>query len=117
MNASDVQTLLQQGRLDEAERAARQALQRQARDIESMNVLALIALRRGQFAPAQQMLEASLAVAPDHALTRDYLGRVHDASGNVDAAVAAHSAAVKLAPRMFVVRLHYAAALERASQI
>lgn len=116
MNAIDVQTLFQQGRLEEAERAAHQTLQRQPRDVESMNVLALIALRKGQLAPAQQMLEASLAIAPDHALTRHYLGRVHDASGNADGAVAAHGAAVRLAPQMFVVRLHYAAALERAGQ-
>jgi aspartate beta-hydroxylase len=116
MNANDVQTLLQQGRLDEAERAARQALQRRPQDIESMNLLALIALRRGQWAPAQQWLEASVKVNPDHALTRHYLGRVHDAAGNVDAAVAAHGAAVERAPQMFVVRLHYGAALERAGQ-
>jgi aspartate beta-hydroxylase len=117
MNANDVQTLFQQGRLDEAERAAQQALRLQPRDIESMNVLALIALRRGQLVPAQQWLDASLRVNPDHALTRHYLGRVHDAAGNVDAAVAEHHAAIRLAPQMFVVRLHYAAALERAGQI
>jgi aspartate beta-hydroxylase len=117
MNANDVQALLQQGRLDEAERAAQQALQRQPQDIESMNLLALIALRRGQLAPAQQWLEASIRVNPDHALTRHYLGRVHDAAGDVDAAVAAHAAAIERAPRMFVVRLHYGAALERAGQI
>jgi aspartate beta-hydroxylase len=117
MNANDVQTLFQQGRLDEAERAAHQALQRQPRDLESMNVLALIALRRGQLAPAQQWLDASIGVNPDHALTRHYLGRVHDATGNVDAAVREHRAALSRAPQMFVVRLHYAAALERAGEI
>jgi aspartate beta-hydroxylase len=117
MNTNDVQTLFQQGRLDEAERAARQALQRQPRNIEAMNVLGLIALRKGELAPAQQMLEASLAVAPEHALTRHYLGRVHDAAGDTNLAVAAHGDAVKLAPQMFVIRLHYAAALERAGQL
>lgn len=117
MNINDVQTLFQQGRLDEAERAAQQALQRQPRDFESMNVLALIALRRGQLAPAQQWLDESLRANPDQALTHHYLGRVHDAAGNVDAAVAAHGAAIKRAPQMFVVRLHYAAALERAGQV
>jgi aspartate beta-hydroxylase len=117
MNTNDVQTLFQQGRLDEAERVARQALQRQPRNIEAMNVLGLIALRKGQLAPAQQMLEASLAVAPEHALTRHYLGRVHDAAGDTNLAVAAHGDAVKLAPQMFVVRLHYAAALERTGQL
>lgn len=117
MNANDVQTLFQQGRLDEAERAAHQALQRQPRDLESMNVLALIALRRGQLVPAQQWLDASIRVDPDHALTRHYLGRVHDAAGNVDGAIREHRAALRRAPQMFVVRLHYAAALERAGQI
>jgi aspartate beta-hydroxylase len=116
MNANDLQTLVQQGRLDDAERAAQQMLQRQPRNIEAMNTLALIALRKGQLAPAQQLLEASLAIAPEHALTRHYIGRVHDAEGNVNLAVAAHGDAVRLAPQMFVVRLHYAAALERAGQ-
>jgi aspartate beta-hydroxylase len=41
---------------------------------------------------------------------------VHEASGNVDAAVAAHGAALKLAPAMFIIRLHYASALERAGE-
>lgn len=116
MNAIDVQTLFQQGRLEEAERAARQSLERQPRDVEALNVLALIALRRGQLAPAQALLDRSISVAPDHALTRHYLGRVHDAAGNADEAIAAHGAAIRLAPQLFVVRLHYAAALERAGQ-
>lgn len=114
MSSSNAQTLFQQGRVDEAERAAGESLQRQPRDVESINVLALIALRRGQLTQAQQLLERSLAIAPEHALTRHYLGRVHDAGGNADGAVAAHGAACRLAPEMFVVRLYYASALERA---
>ena len=114
MNSPDVQTLLQQGRLDEAERLALQALQRQPRDAEAANALGLIALRRGQLTQARHLLEASLAMAPDIALTRHYLGRVHDAAGDVDKAVAAHRAALDLAPAMFIVRLHYATALERS---
>jgi len=116
MSTNDVQTLFQQGRLDDAERLAQQMLLRQPRNIEAMNTLALIALRKGQLAQAQQRLEASLAITPEHALTRHYLGRVHDAAGDVNLAVAAHGDAVKLAPQMFVVRLHYAAALERTGQ-
>lgn len=116
MYSPDAHALLQQGRLDEAERAARQSLQRQPRDAEALNVLGLIALRRGQLPRAQQLLESSIEIDPNHALTRHYLGRVHDASGNVDAAVAAHGAALGLAPAMFIIRLHYATALERAGQ-
>jgi aspartate beta-hydroxylase len=117
MNSLDAHTLLQQGRLDDAERAARQSLQRQPRDVKSINALALIALRRGQLPQAQQLLASSIAIAADKALTWHYLGRVHDAAGEADKAVAAHQAAVKFAPDMFVVRLHYATALERAGQL
>lgn len=117
MNPLDAHTLLQQGRLDEAEQAARKSMQRYPHDVESMNVLALIALRRGQLQEAQQLLQSSISIAPDHALTRHYLGRVHDAAGDVEKAMAAHEAAIKLAPGMFVVRLHYATALERAGQV
>jgi aspartate beta-hydroxylase len=114
MSSSNAQILFQQGRLDEAERIADVSLQRQPRDVESINVLGLIALRRGHLARAQQLLESSIDIAPEHALARHYLGRVHDAAGNVDGAVAAHGAAIKLAPEMFVIRLYYASALERA---
>ena len=76
MNAIDAQSLFQQGRIEEAERAARLSLERRPRDVEALNVLASIALRKGQLIPAQQLLERSIAVAPDHALTRHYLGRV-----------------------------------------
>jgi aspartate beta-hydroxylase len=117
MNSPDVQTLMQQGRLDEAERLARQSLQARPGDVESLDVLGLIALRRGQLPRAQQLLESAIESNPNHALSRHYLGRVHDASDNVDGAVAAHGAAIKLAPGMFIIRLHYAIALERAGQI
>lgn len=116
MNSPDLQSLLQQGRLDEAERAARQSLQHQPRDVEALNVLGLIALRRGQLTHAQQLLESSISIDPKHALARHYLGRVHDAADNGDAALSAHGAALELASDAFIIRLHYAIALERAGQ-
>jgi aspartate beta-hydroxylase len=117
MNSPDVQTLLQQGRLDEAERLARQLLQHRPGDVDALNVLGLIALRRGQLPRAQQLLESAIESNPTHALSRHYLGRVYDASGNTDGAVSAHGTAIKLAPGMFIIRLHYAVALERAGQM
>ncbi|WP_217705744.1 aspartyl/asparaginyl beta-hydroxylase domain-containing protein [Peristeroidobacter soli] len=116
MNSPDIQTLMQQGRLDEAERLARQSLQHRPGDVESLNTLGLIALRRGQFERAQQLLESAIESNPGNASSRHYLGRVHDASGNTEGAVAAHGAALRLAPGMFIIRLHYAIALERAGQ-
>lgn len=108
---------MQQGRLDEAERLARQSLQNRPGDVESLNTLGLIALRRGQLPRAQQLLESAIESNPNHALSRHYLGRVHDATGNIDGAVSAHGTAIKLAPGMFIIRLHYGLALERAGQL
>ena len=117
MNAPDPHSLLQQGRLDEAEQAARETLQRQPHDVESIDVLALIALRRGQVSQARELLEAAVAAAPEHALTWHHLGRVHEVAGDLAGAAAAHRSALTLAPAMFVIRLHYASALERIGQI
>ena len=116
MNSPDVHTLLQQGQLDEAERLARQSLQHRPGDVDSLDALGLIALRRGQLPRAQQLLESAVESHPHHALSWHYLGRVHEAADNVDGAVAAHGAALKLAPGMFIIRLRYAVALERAGQ-
>src|ERR1044072_311031 len=103
MNATDVHTLFQQGQLDAAERAAHDRLRQEPRDMECINVLALIALRRGQLDQAKALLDSSLSIAPTHALTRHYLGRVHDAAGRADAAVAAHGAAIRPASQMSVI--------------
>lgn len=116
MNSPDVQSLLQQGRLDEAERLASQSLQSRPGDVDSLNALGLIALRRGQVPRAQQLLESAIQANPNHPLSHHYLGRVHDASGNADGSVVAHGTAIKLAPGMFIIRLHYALALERVGR-
>jgi aspartate beta-hydroxylase len=112
MNSSDAHKLLQQGRTDEAERAAQQVLSRMPHDVEALAVLGLVALRRKDTGLAQRWLERAVEADPRHAAGYHYLGRVHDAVGDVPAAVAAHRKAIELAPDMFLARLHLAVALE-----
>lgn len=113
MSSSQAQQLLQQGRLQEAEQAARSALQRSSSDVDALNVLGLVALRGGDTRGARQWLERAIQVDPRHALAHHYLGRVHDAEGNPEAAAAAHGNAINLTPELFIVRLHLGASLER----
>lgn len=74
----------------------------------------LQALRSGDTKQAMRLLQQAVAAAPNDALLHYYLGRVYDAVGDAESAVRAHGRSVALDPSSFVVRLHLAAALERA---
>jgi aspartate beta-hydroxylase len=112
MNSSDAHKLLQQGRIDEAERTAQQVLSRSPRDAEALTVLGMVALRRGDTGLAVRWLERAVEADPRNALTHHFFGRAHDAAGNAVAAVAAHRKAITLAPDLYLARLHLAASLE-----
>lgn len=83
-------------------------------DASALSALGLEALRKGDEKQAMRLLEEAVKAAPDNALMHYYLGRVYDAVGDAQSAVRAHGRAVALDPSLFVVRLHLAAALERA---
>lgn len=80
----------------------------------ALREVGLQALRSGDTKQAMLLIQQALGAAPDDALTHYYLGRVYDAQGDAASAVRAHGRAVALDPSLFVVRLHLAAALERA---
>lgn len=109
--------LVQQGRLDQAEALARQTLTKAPADVESMLVLGLVELRRGRFSQALEVMQGAAKLQPSHPLAHHYIGRVHDAAGNPSEAVLAHARALALDGASHVVRLHYAAALERSGDI
>ena len=98
MNSPDAHKALQQGRIDEAERMAQQVLARAPRDVEALNVLGLVALRRGDTGLAQRWLERAAEADPKHSSTQHFLGRVHDAAGGVNLFKAELRVSVQVAP-------------------
>lgn len=117
MKFSEVQQLLSQGRVVDAERIALDALKANSANIEALHLLALASLRTGNNARAGEWLRHAERHDARHPLTQHYLGRLHEADGNFTAAVRAHAEAVCRDPGLFAARLHYARALERAGSM
>ncbi len=92
------------------------ALETAPSDAQALNVVALAALRNGNVPRARELLNRAVAAHPSDALSQHHLGRVCDASGDVQSALAAHARAVQLRPDFQVARLFYGLALYRAGE-
>lgn len=113
---SEAQSLLQAGRIAEAERAYEQVLQEAPENPEALNVVGLAASRRGEPQRARELLARATAAAPEDARSWHHLGRVEETAGNLTQAEAAYGQALRLDPQLFLVRLHLASLLERQMQ-
>jgi aspartate beta-hydroxylase len=105
--------LLASGRVAEAERAYEAALEKDPRNVEALNVVALAALRSGRTQRALDLLERAVSAAPDDPMTRHHLGRAYEAAPDLRKAADAQAEAVRLEPAFFIARLHLASCLER----
>jgi aspartate beta-hydroxylase len=112
----EARSLLQQGRVAEAERQFERALETAPNDAQALNIVALAALRAGNLPRARQMLDRALAAHPGDAVSYHHLGRVCDAAADLQGSVRAHAQAVRLRPDFQVARLFFGLALERAGQ-
>ena len=112
----EARDLLRQGRLVEAERLYAKVLETFPHEVEALNMVALAELRQGRAPQALSLLERAALAAPRDPLTRHNLARVHEAAGDLAAAIVSWQTAVQLQPDFFVARLHLGAALERAGQ-
>lgn len=110
---NDAQQLLRQGRIDEAENAFERILEAEPGHVEALNVLGLVALRKGSPMRAQELLERAVAGNPSDPMSQHHLARVQSALGDERAALQAHRRAVELAPNFHLARLHFAESLER----
>ncbi len=108
--------MLQQGRLAEAERLFERTLETVPNDVQALNVVALGALRTGDLQRARRLLDRAVAAHPQDANSYHHLGRVCDATADLQGSVAAHAQAVRLRPDFQIARLFYGLALERAGQ-
>ncbi len=117
MNVSaEAQSLLRQGRREEAEQAYARLLERQPDNVEALNVVAIAALRAGQHERALELLQRALRANPADPITHHHMARVHEGTGNFDAALAEYEETLRLRPQLYVARLHFAQALEHAGR-
>jgi aspartate beta-hydroxylase len=112
----EARSMLQQGRMADAERLFERALETAPNDVQALNVLALAALRAADLKRARQLLDRAVAAHPQDALSWHHLGRVCDAAADVSTGLPAHANAVRLKPDFHLARLFLGLALERAGQ-
>ncbi len=103
--------LLGEGRVDEAERQFRSALELNANDVDAMNQLAVTLMREGRIEPALLELGRALALAPAYAETHINRGAALLQEREPAAAVGEFEQALALEPASAPVRRDLAAAL------
>jgi aspartyl/asparaginyl beta-hydroxylase (cupin superfamily)/Tfp pilus assembly protein PilF len=102
-----------QHRIGEAEAVYRDVLMTAPDTPEALNFVAMCALARGEFAPAQRDLERAARLEPTEPEIWKNLGMVHLAQRRSDDALDAFDRALGLDPAHSAARLHRGAALEQ----
>lgn len=108
--------LLRAGRLDEADTAARQVLEGDARQPEAHLGLARIALARGRRRDARDRIERLAGEWPDHAPVQHFAGVVRHAEQGVRQAIPHFERAARLQPQNADYRRDLAAAYAEAGR-
>jgi len=93
-----VSTLIQKGKLQEAEQRLHQYLSKLPRSAKANNLLGTVYLRQGRFEQAEDALQKAIASAPDLVEPRLNLGDAYLVEGKLDLALAAYQGAAKIAP-------------------
>ena len=93
-----ISTLIQQGKLQEAEQRLHRYLIRSPKSAKANNLLGIVLLRQGHFAEAEDALQRATAAAPALLEPRLNLGDAYLADGKLDLALSAYEAAAKIAP-------------------
>jgi aspartate beta-hydroxylase len=106
-----------QHRIGEAEALYREILAGAPDTPEALNFVAMCALSRNEFAPAQRDLEHAARINPTEPEIWKNLGIVHLAQHRFEDALDAFDRALGLEPVHFAARLHRGAALEQLGRI
>jgi cellulose synthase operon protein C len=93
-----ISTLIQQGKLQEAEQRLHRYLLKLPHSAKANNLLGIVLLRQGHFEEAVDALQKATADAPGLLEPRLNLGDAYLAEGNLDAALTAYEGAAKIAP-------------------
>lgn len=92
-----ISTLIQQGKLQEAEERVHRYLLKSPHSARANNLLGTVYLRQGHFEQAEEALQKAIAAAPTLLDPRLNLGDAYLAEGKLDSALAAYQGAAKLA--------------------
>ena len=93
-----ISSLIQQGKLDEAEQLLHRYLIKLPHSPKANSLLGVVYLRQERYKQAEEVLQEAISRAPDLLEPRLDLGEVYLAEGKPDLALAAYSGAAKLAP-------------------
>jgi Flp pilus assembly protein TadD len=93
-----VSTLIQQGKLKEAEKRLHQYLLKLPHSAKANNLLGAVYLRQGDFKQAEEALQKAIAGAPALVEPRLSLGDAYLAEGKFESALTAYQGAAKIAP-------------------
>jgi len=94
-----VSALIEQGKLEEAERLLHQYLLKRPQSPAANSLLANVYLKQEHFEQAEQALQKAIASAPNLVQPRLSLGDAYAAEGKLDLAVKAYQGVIKFAPR------------------
>ncbi len=99
MSAAEAVACLRRGDLAGAEAAAARALQANERDVDALNVRAMVRHQRGDLAGAIEALNGVLAVAPNDGATLFNRATLLHQAGRLEEAVHAYARALAIEPR------------------
>lgn len=88
----------QRGQLAEAAQCYRALLRQRPRDAGLLHLFGVLHYQNGDFAPARELIEKAIAIAPGHALMHFNLGKVLSDMGHAEQACASYRKAAVLDP-------------------
>src|SRR5277367_1805161 len=98
-NYQQIETLIQQGRLEEAKTAVQQDLQRNPSSVDGYNLLGIIESDEQDYSGALDAFQHALKLAPNSAKTHNNLGNVYVAEKKIDLAEKEFRTVLRLDPQ------------------
>ncbi len=104
-------------RLEEAQTIYHQVLLANPKHPEVLNLLGLIAIERGDYDEAIELIGQAIRIKPDYADAHSNLGNSLYRKGQLDEAVAAYQRAIKLNPKHGIAHCNLSAALKDSGRL
>ncbi len=98
-NYQQIETLVQQGHLDEAKAKIQEELQRSPSSVDGYNLLGIIESDQQDYAGALEAFQHALKLAPNSAETHNNLGNVYVAQKKIDLAEKEFRSVLRVEPR------------------